>query len=79
MRTTVTNSTVLNIRRYSLINNMTYMKTEQVSVCHVLFCVVVILLLSSTENNDLKSDLLSFIEHVHHRMMSIESDIVKLD
>lgn len=42
MRTTVTNSTVLNIRRYSLINNMACMKTEQVSVCHVLFCVVVI-------------------------------------
>lgn len=55
------------------------MKTEQVSVCHVLFCVVVVLLLSSTENNDLESDLLSFIEHVHHRMMSIESHIVKLD
>lgn len=33
MRTTITNS-VLNIRKYSLINNMACMKTEQVSVCH---------------------------------------------
>lgn len=33
----------------------------------------------SAENNDLESDLLSLIKHVHRRMMSIESDIVKLD
>lgn len=36
MRATITNSTVLNIRRYSLIKNMACMKTEQVSVCRYL-------------------------------------------
>lgn len=46
---------------------------------HVVFGVVVILLLSLQKKMTQMSDLLSLIKHVHHGMMSIESDIVKLD
>lgn len=80
MRATITNSTVLNIRRYSLIKKMTCMKTlaSKCMLLPVVFCVVT-LLLSLQRIMTSMSDLLSLIKHVHHGMMSIKSDTVILD
>lgn len=73
MRTTITNWTVLNIKKYCLINNTACKKT--LSKCMslpVVFCVEVILLLNLQKIPTWVSGLLSFIKHVHHRMMSIK-------